>query len=470
MAKDCAEFLSRSLTGTGLLIMGKYFGTDGIRGKYGDDTINPKFAYRFGCALAEYLCARKPDTPINVVIGRDTRMSGPNLVDAITQGLNTKSIYVHDVGIVPTPAVAQSVLENNALLGVAVTASHNPHTDNGLKLFDFNAFKLSSIEEEIIENLIDEQAEPPAELPLPDSYPLDSAAHYINYQRSLLHQNCMSGWKIVLDLANGATCETTPAVFRQWGAELILIGDNPDGENINRGVGSEHPEPLGQAVIQHGANIGIAHDGDGDRLIVCDEKGQVVDGDIILGLFGLYALRSGALRNETLVATIQSNLGLDAAIRAAGGTVERTDIGDRNVANRMREISSNIGGENSGHIILSDFSTTGDGLLAAVKLIELMCKTGRKLSELGTEINLFPQVTANLKVTEKIPFDQLVRLPKAIGKIEKDFGAEGRVLIRYSGTEPKLRLLVEGPELKKVEKALKSLEKAARADLDVIGD
>ncbi|MGB0417084.1 MAG: phosphoglucosamine mutase [Coraliomargarita sp.] len=458
---------------SGLLIdfgMAKYFGTDGIRGAYGDERINPQFAYRFGAALGDYLTAKNPDIPLNTFIGRDTRISGPTLVDAITQGLNSKGVYVHDLGIVPTPAVAQSVIEHQGQLGIAVTASHNPYTDNGLKLFDANAFKLSSIEEEIIENLIDEQPEPEAERPLPNSYPLDGAAHYINYQRSLLHQNCMSGWKIVIDLANGATCETTPAVFRQWGADLILIGDNPDGENINLGVGSEHPESLGKAVIEHGANIGIAHDGDGDRLIVCDEKGEVVDGDVVLGLFGLYALRSGALRNHTLVATIQSNLGLDAAIRAAGGTVERTDIGDRNVASRMRDLGSNIGGENSGHIILSDFSTTGDGLLAAVKLIDLMCKTGRKLSELRNEIELFPQLTANLKVKEKRPLDQLTKLPRAVAKIEKDLGEEGRVLVRYSGTEPKLRLLVEGRARKTVENAIKSLEKAARADLDVIGD
>lgn len=450
--------------------MGKYFGTDGIRGTYGDDKINPAFAYRFAKALGEYLSAKHPDGPINVVIGRDTRMSGPSLIDAITQGFNAKGIYVHDLGIVPTPAVAQAVLEHHTQLGVAVTASHNPFTDNGLKLFDFNGFKLSEIEEEIIENLIDEQPAPESDLPLANSYPLDGAAYYINYQRSLLHQNCMSGWKIVLDLANGATCETTPAVFRQWGADLVLIGDNPDGENINREVGSEHPELLAEAVRAHGANIGIAHDGDGDRLIVCDERGEVVDGDIVLGLFGLYALRSDALRSQTLVATIQSNLGLDAAIRAAGGSVERTDIGDRNVAQRMRELGANIGGENSGHIILSDFSTTGDGLLAAVKLIDLMCKTGRKLSELRKEIPLFPQLTSNLKVAEKLPLEELGKLQKAIRKIEKDFGEEGRVLVRYSGTEPKMRLLVEGKKLKDVQKALKSLEKAASADLDVIGD
>ena len=300
------------------------------------------------------------------------------------------------------------------------------------------------------------------------SYPLDAAAFYVNYVRSLMDQNCLSGWKIVLDLANGATSETTPAVFERWGAELILIGNNPDGENINQGVGSECPELLGEAVVKHEANLGIAHDGDGDRVVVCDETGAVVDGDILLGLFGLYALRSGALKNDTLVATVQSNLGLDMAIREAGGRVERTDIGDRNVARVMRETGSNIGGESSGHIIFSDFATTGDGLLAAVKLIDVMCHTKKSLSELRQEIRLFPQGTLNLRVAEKKPLGTLKALNRVVAAVEADFGEDGRVLVRYSGTEPKLRLLVEGKDEKRVADALKDLEKAACSDLDVM--
>jgi phosphoglucosamine mutase len=449
--------------------MGKYFGTDGIRGTYGDALINPEFAYRLGSALAQYLAEQKPNLPLNIVIGRDTRISGPELSNAITQGFNLHGVFVHDVGIVPTPAVAQSVLEQHADLGIAITASHNPASDNGIKLFDANGCKFDDSVEDRIEAMVDEEPPAPTSRPAPKSYPLDGSAFYINYLRSLLDQNCMSGWKIVLDLANGATCETSPAVFSRWGALLHLIGDNPNGENINAGVGSEHPDLLGQAVVKNEANIGIAHDGDGDRLVVCDENGDVVDGDILLGLFALYALKSGTLRHNTLVSTIQSNLGLDHAIRAAGGKVERVDVGDRNVAHRMRELDVNIGGENSGHIIFSDFATTGDGLLAAVKLIDLMCKTGKPLSVLRKEIELFPQETCNLRVTEKKPLETLKNLSKAIAEIEADFGDQGRVLIRYSGTEPKLRMLVEGKDEKRVAKALKTLEKSARADLDVIG-
>lgn len=449
--------------------MGKYFGTDGIRGTYGDPCINPQFAFRLGAALGNYLTKKKPDQPLNVVIGRDTRLSGPDLTEALTRGLNKHGVYVHDLGIVPTPCVALSLIEQHADFGIAVTASHNPASDNGIKLFDQKGFKLTELEESIIENLVDAEPEPSAELPSAKVYQLDGAAHYINYISSLLDQHCMRGWKIVLDLANGATCETTPAVFRRWGAETVLIGDNPDGENINLGVGSEYPDKLGQAVLDNQANIGIAHDGDGDRLVVCDETGTVVDGDILLALFGVYAMQSGALKANTLVATIQSNLALDHAVRAVGGSVERTDVGDRNVAMRMREIGANVGGENSGHIIFSDFASTGDGLLAALKVIDLMCKTGKKLSTLRQEITLFPQVTSNLRVVEKIPLEQLKKLPAAIAKIEKDFGADGRVLIRYSGTEPKLRMLVEGKDEKAITKAMKALEKAARSDLEVVG-
>jgi phosphoglucosamine mutase len=448
--------------------MGKYFGTDGIRGPVGGDLINTDVAYRLGSALGRYLTDLKPDLPLNAVIGRDTRLSGPALADALIQGLNKHGVYVHDLGVVPTPTIAQSLLEQQADLGIAVTASHNPASDNGIKLFDGCACKLNDEEEARIEALVDAEPKAPADLPMAKSFPLDAAAFYINYVRSLMDQHCLAGWKVVLDLANGATSETTPAVFARWGAELILIGDHPDGENINKGVGSEHPELLSAAVVKHGANLGIAHDGDGDRLVVCDETGAVVDGDTLLGLFAIYALRAGALKSDTLVATIQSNLGLDHAVREAGGKVERSDVGDRNVARVMREIGANVGGESSGHIIFSDFATTGDGLLAAVKLIDLMCQSKKPLSELRKEIRLFPQATANLRVVEKKPLASLEALNRTIAAIEKDFGEDGRVLVRYSGTEPKIRLLVEGKDEKRVIDALKDLEKAVCFDLDVI--
>jgi len=445
-----------------------YFGTDGIRGRFGDPIMCPQFAFRMGSALGTYLRSTRKDKSHFVVVGRDTRASGRPLCEALISGLNQFDVYVHDADVVPTPAVAGSVLQERADLGIAVTASHNPSSDNGIKIFDHLGHKLSEREELTIESLIDSTSAEVGDMPESKSYGLDASSFYINYLRSFLDQHSLREWRVVLDLANGATYETTPAVFRRWGAELFVIGNQPDGENINAGYGSEYPDQLARKVVENDAMIGIAHDGDGDRLVVCDEKGSIVDGDILLGLFGSYAARSGVLKSGALVATIHSNLGLDKAVKDAGGRVERVDVGDRNVARRMRELGANIGGESSGHIIFSDFATTGDGLLAAVKIIELILKTGRPLSELRKEVELFPQMTLNLKVSEKLPLEKLKQVEASIREIESDFGEEGRVLVRYSGTEPKIRLLVEGADASKVETALQAIEHAVRKDLDVI--
>ena len=448
--------------------MAEYFGTDGIRGTFGDARINPDFAWRLGSALGRYLAREKTDRPLSAVLGRDTRLSGPALCRALVQGLNRQGVDVHDAGIVPTPAVARAVLQQGADIGIAVTASHNPAADNGIKLFDARGCKYSEASESAIEALLDAEPPAPAERPPPRACPLNAAADYVDDIRPLMNQNGLSGWKIVLDLAHGATCKTTPAAFRHWGAELHLIGDTPDGEKINDGVGSEHPGQLGAKVRQLAANIGIAHDGDGDRLVVCDERGVPLEGEVLLGLFGIDALKRGALRENTLVTTVHSNLGLDRALRRAGGRVERVGVGDRNVAERMREIAANLGGESSGHIIFADFASTGDGLLAAVKLIDLVGKTGKPLSELRKEVTLYPQQTRNLPVKSKRPLDQLATLNEAIGTAGAALGDEGRVLVRYSGTEPKLRLLVEGPDGRRIAGHMQALVSAAREDLEVI--
>lgn len=449
-------------------MMRKYFGTDGIRGKFGGPHINPEFAYRVGAALGRYLRKSNASGPLTVVIGRDTRLSGRVLSDALVQGLNSHGVCVHDSGIVPTPAVALAIVERQADLGIAITASHNPSSDNGIKLFNDKGHKLNDAAEAEIEALIDKAAFPSGEVALPQSTGFDGASLYTDHLSSLMEENCLVGWTIVLDTAHGATTETSPAVFKRWGAELHLIGNHPDGENINSGVGSEYPDTLGAAVRAHKANIGIAHDGDGDRLVVCDENGAILDGDVLLGIYGMHALRKGTLSKQTLVATIQSNLGLDAAIKSAGGMVDRVDIGDRNVAERMRLSGSNIGGENSGHVIFSDIMTTGDGLLAAIKLLDLMRQLEKPLSLLVDDVKLFPQKTLNLMVVEKLPLDELSTLATAIQTVETNFGDEGRVLVRYSGTECKLRLLVEGKDHRAVTVALEAIETAARTDLNVI--
>ena len=448
--------------------MAKYFGTDGIRGAYGAPHMSLDFAFRLGSALGYHLKRIESEKPLNVILGRDTRESGPFLRDALICGLNQHFIYAYDGGIVPTPAVARSVLEQHADLGIVISASHNPASDNGIKIFDAHGSKLSPAQELEIEALIDQETAVTGSLSDPKFYDLDVSGFYTNYARSLLDQHCLKNWKVVLDTANGATCQTSPRAFERWSAELHLMGNDPETSLINDGVGSEHPEKLASAVLKNKAHIGIAHDGDGDRLVVCDETGQVVHGDVLLAIFGMYAMRVGKLASNTLVATNHSNLGLDRSLASVGAKVERVDVGDRNVATRMREIGANIGGESSGHIIFGDWATTGDGLLAAAKLIELMRRTGKTLSELAREVILFPQLTKNLKVAEKPDLKTLKNLQNAKCEIENSLGDAGRLLMRYSGTEPKLRLLVEGPDVNTINGALRKLVNAAEKDLSLI--
>jgi len=303
--------------------MPKYFGTDGVRGKFGAPHMCPEFAYRLAKALGRYLQKYRPSEKLSVVIGRDTRSSGEALVEALAAGFNEHVVIVFDGGVVPTPAVAMSVIEQNADLGIAVTASHNPAHDNGIKLFDSDGCKLDEDQECLIESLLEEEPRSYGDLPVARTVSLDCSVTYVNKLRLLLDRNSLKGWKIVLDTANGATFKTSPEVIRWWGADVYLLGDDPDGTNINEDVGSECPDLLAQTVLEQGANIGIAHDGDGDRLVVCDETGNVVDGDVLLALLGVYAKKANELKADCLVATVHSNLGLDRALEGAGGRIDR---------------------------------------------------------------------------------------------------------------------------------------------------
>ena len=436
----------------------KYFGTDGVRGPYGGPVVNAAFAERLGFAAARWL-ARKG----RVLIGCDTRESGRTLAAAVARGLRAGGAEPVALGIVPTPAVARAVLAEGAVLGVVITASHNPAADNGIKFFGAGGVKLTDAEELAIEHLLPDTLTAPAvEVPA-----IDAASAYIAAAGKLLPVRALAGWRLVLDTANGASCGTSPVVFRALGAEVVGLGDHPDGRNINAGVGSEHPEQLAARVKATGARLGVAHDGDGDRCVLCDELGGVLDGDEILTLLATHALARGTLVNRTLVVTVQSNLGVDAAITAAGGRVCRTAVGDRYVIERMLAERATLGGESSGHIICSDISPTGDGLVAALKVVEVMLATGRPLSELRRALKKFPQLTAALTVREKRPVESLPQLTAAIRTLEASLGAQGRVLVRYSGTEPKLRLLVEGPTAAVVQAGLSTLEAAVRAELEV---
>ena len=461
----------------------KYFGTDGVRGPYGGPVINEAFAARLGRAAAEWLRGpgerrrvvggtpqpamdrRNDGSSIGrVLLGRDTRTSSAWLETAVARGLRGGAAEPISLGVLPTPAVARAVRVTGARMGVVITASHNPAADNGIKFFGPGGMKFTDETEALIEGFLDIAGSLPEPWLETRSGALED---YITTAQSLLPAGALNGWRIVLDTANGATCATSPVVLRNLGAEVIGLGNDPDGRNINAGVGSEHPEQLAQRVLAERAQLGIAHDGDGDRCVLCDEQGSVLDGDEVLTILATHALACGTLVNETLVTTVQSNLGVDFAIAAAGGRVVRSPVGDRYVSERMLIEGATLGGESSGHVIFSAISPTGDGLVAALKVIEVMLATGRPLSELRRSLRKFPQRTAALRVREKRPLESLSALAAAVQTLETALGPRGRVLVRYSGTEPVLRLLVEGPTEAEVGAGLGRLEAAARAELEV---
>jgi len=441
-----------------------YFGTDGVRGPYGSANMNEDFAGRLGVATARWLQEKGAPPGSPVLIGRDTRRSGASLAQALADGLAEGGYAPHSLTVLPTPAVSHAVRSRGAVLGAVVTASHNPAADNGIKFFGANGIKLTDEEESRIEALLPAGRTTTAKYPMKE---IDGAADYLKAMAAVLSGR-LDGWKIVLDSANGATVQTSGKILRDLQAQIIAIGAEPDGLNINAGVGSEHPEKMAAAVKQHGARLGIAHDGDGDRCILCDELGVVLDGDEILTLLALHALQHGKLARNTLVVTVQSNLGVESAVKAAGGRVLRTPVGDRYVIERMLAEGAGLGGESSGHIICADVAPTGDGLVAALKVIGVMLATGQPLSVLRQGLVKFPQLSLALKVRTKKPLETLAHLPKAIGTLEGELGDRGRVLVRYSGTEAKLRLLVEGPSEAVVRAGLERLRVAASADLEVL--
>lgn len=442
----------------------EFFGTDGVRGPYGGPVINEDFASRLGEAAARWACARGFSGG-EVLIGRDTRASGPALERALAAGLKAGGLRPVSLGVTPTPAVARAVIARGAGLGVVVTASHNPAPDNGIKFFAVGGRKLADSEESAIEALLPAQAAPMdrAELPC-----CDANADYVAALASILPAEALAGWKIVVDAGHGATSRTTPEALVRAGARVELIGGAPDGLNINDGVGSEHPESLARAVLEGGARLGVAHDGDGDRCVLCDETGSLLDGDEILTILALDALSRGELAGGTLVVTVQSNLGVDAAIRAAGGRVERTDVGDRHVLERLRETGARLGGESSGHIVNLNLSPTGDGLGAALGVLAVMRAAGRPLSALRAGLVKFPQGQRNLAVVKKRPLNECVALTRELALLTSELGDAGRVLARFSGTEAKLRLLAEAGSQATVDVALDRLTVAARSDLQLL--
>ncbi len=446
----------------------RYFGTDGIRGVFGEPPLDPVFLRRLGYALAGYLALRAQRNPgrhLQIIAGRDPRLSGPAILALLSEGLLAAGHQVLDAGIVPTPAIPESVLERHAAFGLMITASHNPPSDNGVKFFDQHGLKLSETAEAELEAWLDRVIVPEAVPTSPSLEKIDAAEPYRMRRALTLPRQALAGWIIAVDCGYGATGGTTPEVLRRLGADVRARATEPDGARINAEAGSEHPEFLSALVSESGARLGVAHDGDGDRLVVCDETGAVVDGDELLGILALHALRTGTLKHGQVVATVQSNLGLDRAIGGAGGHVVRVPVGDRQVLHKLLELGASLGGENSGHYIFADISRCGDGLLAALQLVRVMRDTDQPLSALRREVPLLPQLTANLRVRVKRPFSEMPLFSEALHTAETALAGRGRVLVRYSGTEKKLRLLLEGPTRPELEPLLETLKLAALREL-----
>lgn len=442
----------------------QYFGTDGIRARFGEGPLTPAFIARLGAALGQYLTQRFPNENPVITIGRDTRSSGEILERALCSGLAAYKPLVYRLGVVPTPAIAFNLKGLKAHLGIAITASHNPAHDNGIKLFNQQGFKLTCEDEAQIEALL--ETTPSVSLTsevLGESF--DGLTPYADLFKSWLPKNAFQGFKIVVDTANGATLYSTPNVLNYCGAELIQIGNTIQADSINDRCGSEHPTTLSQKVKEHGATLGLAHDGDGDRIVLCDEQGNVVPGDCLLGILAVHALQDNTLAQNTLVATIQSNARLDFTLKQYGIKTVRTEVGDRNVLYTMQKLGATLGGESSGHIIFGDLASTGDGLLAALKICQAMLATDKPLSALAAAFPLFPQVTVALVVPEKPPLETLPTLSDTIQQLESSLAGRGRILVRYSGTEPKIRLLAEAPSQEQASAALEQLKLAVIADL-----
>jgi len=428
----------------------RLFGTDGIRGIANCDPMTPEMSLKLGKALTYILKMEKTDSKRpRIVIGKDTRLSGYMFEQAMSAGIISMGADVLLVGPLPTPAISFLTVSMRADAGVVISASHNPFVDNGIKFFDRFGFKLPDkkeleIEELVLSDRINRLNVPPSDIG--KAWRLDDAqGRYVVFVKNTFPKDLtLEGLKIILDCANGAAYKVSPIVFQELGAEVITIGVRPDGKNINTDCGSINPELLKRKVKDTGADLGIALDGDADRVIFCDEKGEEVDGDIVIAITADEMIRNNKLQKNTVVTTIMSNMSLETFIREKGGIVIRTPVGDRYVVEEMRIRGCNFGGEKSGHMIFLDHTTTGDGTLAALQLLAVMKRKEKKLSELAKIIELYPQVLLNVKVREKKPFQDIPQLEDLLLLSEQRLKERGRINLRYSGTESLARIMVEG--------------------------
>ena len=436
-----------------MCIKKKYFGTDGVRGRANVFPMTPEVALKLGRAAGYYF--RNGGKHHTIVIGKDTRLSGYMFETALATGIGSVGVDVMLVGPLPTPAIAFITQGMRADAGVVISASHNGFQDNGIKFFDQNGYKLPDETELAIEKLMEsgelDNFRPDA-ADLGRSYRIDDATgRYVEYLKRVIPRGMtLEGLRIVVDSANGAAYRTAPAVFHELGAEVIAIGTSPNGMNINESCGSLHPETMCKKVVATGADFGVALDGDADRIIMCDEKGEIVDGDTILAINAQHMKEEGTLRNNGVVATVMSNLGLDFAMRSLDIDIVKSDVGDRYVVQEMKTGGYNLGGEQSGHIIFLDHNTTGDGILAALQTITILIKKDKRLSEAKSILTPFPQVLTNVRVKDKKEFKNVPGIYDCIEKAKAELGERGRVLVRYSGTENVARVMIEGEDSERI--------------------
>jgi phosphoglucosamine mutase len=447
----------------------KLFGTDGIRGVANEHPMTPEVAMKVGAAVTWW--ASRGGRPARVVVGKDTRLSGYLFETSLAAGVCAQGGRVLLTGPLPTPAIAYIVQSMRADVGVVISASHNPYMDNGIKLFGADGFKLSDEAEAEIEGLMDDPRLIHArkrEGGVGRAQKIEDArGRYVTFVKSTFPKTLrLDGLRVVVDGAHGAAFRVAPAVFEELGATVTAIGVKPNGKNINDGVGALHPEHMGRIVREKGAHIGVALDGDADRLIVVDEHGEVVDGDAIMAMVGARMSADGSLAKNTVVATVMSNLGLERALASHGAKLLRTAVGDRYVVEAMRSGGLNFGGEQSGHLLFLDHATTGDGLIAALQVVSILVRESAPLSELAARaMERVPQVLVNAKLSSRKDLAEMPHAQKAIRDAEKKLGKDGRVLVRWSGTEPKLRAMVEGPKQELIQKLADGIIEAAKKDL-----
>ena len=450
--------------------MGKYFGTDGVRG-VANSELTPELAFKLGRFGGYVLRQHAKDIahPL-VLVARDTRISGQLLEYALVSGLLSVGIEVLQLGVIPTPGVAYLTRIQGAVAGVMISASHNPAGDNGIKFFGSDGFKLSDEQEYEIEAYLDQEGD---DLPRPsadglgtvDEYP-EGVLKYAQYLQTTIPDD-LSGITVCLDAANGAASPVVNRLFADLETDFYTMGANPDGININKGVGSTHPDVLGKFVVEKKADVGLAFDGDADRCIAVDENGRIIDDDRIMFICGKYLKERNKLNQNTIVSTVMSNLGFHLAVEAEGMTALKTQVGDRYVVEEMRKNGYNLGGEQSGHVVFLDMNTTGDGLLTGIQLLNVMKQTGKKLSELADEVTLYPQELVNVRVSEKDGVMEIPAVKAVIEEVESEMAGKGRILVRPSGTEPLLRVMAEAETDEKCHDYVMRIVNVVKAEIGI---